>query len=130
MTVTPEDKSGVRSSLRTYFSAISANDAALLSDIVQDKMYDQSVAFMEKLHASGNKASFNMQGFPAVSKSPSTDGNFIFIAKFRASKVEADASGESHVANYNVTTTLSDSYQIISMKMTKIADKTPAAGEE
>lgn len=129
VTVTPEDKSGVRGSLRTYFSAISANDAASLSGVVQDKMYDQSVQFMEKLHAAGNKSSFTMQGFPAVSKAPSTDGGFVFIAKFRASKVETDANGESHVANYNVTTTLSDSYQIISMKMTKIVEQPSAVAE-
>lgn len=130
VSVTPEDKSAIRSVLRNYFEALTNNSQEDLTQLVVDKMYDQSVLFMDKMHAGKSGASFTMQGYPAISKMPAATGNMVFLAKFRAVRSETEAGGETKTTDYNVTSTLSDDYRIVSMKMQKAADAAPSGAEE
>lgn len=126
--VTPEDKSAIRSVLHNYFDALTNNSQEDLAQLVVDKMYDQSVLFMDKMHAGKSGASFTMQGYPAITKMPAAAAGMVFVAKFRAVRSETEAGGETKSTDYNVTTTLSDDYRIVSMKMQKAqtGDSAPA----
>jgi outer membrane protein assembly factor BamD (BamD/ComL family) len=123
MTVSYSDKSAVRDAVTRYFEALTNNDNEALSSVVSDKMYDQSVSFMEKLHNGNQQVSFSLGGGVNVTKAPNPTTDFVFIAKYRMKRTLTANTGEVTNVSYNATSTISPDMRIISTKMMKIEEE-------
>ncbi len=119
LTVTYDERSAVRNIIARYFESISSNDADGLSQIVVDKMYDQSVQFMNKLHEGANQTQFVVNSRVNISKAPATTGDQMnFVAKFTVNK-QVLAGAETTNTLYKASTILSPDMRIITMRLNK-----------
>lgn len=120
MTVSYSDKSAVRDAVTRYFAALTNNDHEDLNAVVTDKLYDQSIGFMEKLHSENQQVSFFINSGINISKAPSPTTEFVFIAKSSVKRSITSNAGEVTNVVFNVIATLSPDVRIISIKMQKM----------
>ena len=118
MTVDYSDKYAVRTLLVSYLNALSNNDHESLNEIVTDKLFTQSIGFMEKLHSENRKVVFTAVTPAQVSKAPSPETGYVFIAKCEVERSLTSPSGETTSTHYNTVCTVSPDKRIINIKMT------------
>jgi outer membrane protein assembly factor BamD (BamD/ComL family) len=123
MTVSYSDKSAVHDAITRYFEALTNNDNDALGAVVSDKMYDQSVSFMQKLHNGNQQVSFTVNGSVNVTKAPNPTTEFIFVAKYRMKRTVTSNAGEVTNVSYNAISTVSPDMRIVSTKMQKIDEE-------
>lgn len=120
MTVSYDEKSSVRGVVIRYFETVTQNDQDGLSQIVVDKMYEQSLNFMTQIHSGTAQTSFQVKGPINTAKTPAqNEDQFNFIAKFRVEKQTVE-NGTTTSILYNASSFISPDMRIVSIKLNKV----------